>query len=95
MRRERQSRTAPELVRELQSSQGAVDDILALFKQNGLVVEAGDGRVHYQASPDLDRAAAALEQAYAERPLAVIREIVTAPNDRLKTFADAFKLKRD
>jgi hypothetical protein len=36
-----------------------------------------------------------LARLYAERPLAVIREIMSAPNDKLHSFVDAFRLKKD
>lgn len=96
LRRDRRARTADELVRELQSSRAAVDDILAVFRQTGLVESLPGGNFrYYTANAELERGAESLERAYAERPLAVIKEILSAPNERLQTFSDAFKLKRD
>jgi hypothetical protein len=36
-----------------------------------------------------------LEAAYAARPLAVIKAILAAPNEKIQTFADAFRVKKE
>lgn len=96
LRTDGRAMTPDELVRELHSSRGAVDDILVLFRQNGLVEQLPENTFRYRAATsDLELGAQALELAYSERPLAVIKAILDAPNDRLQTFSDAFKLKRN
>src|SRR3546814_10483475 len=47
------------------------------------------------ASADLDRIVRELEQAYAERPTAVVKAIMAAPSEKLQIFADAFRIKKD
>ena len=87
---------AVDLNRELRGSLGLVSDILSQFAAAGLVAEKGDGSFRYEPrSSDLDKLVRQLEAAYAARPLAVVRAIVAAPNEKIQTLADAFKVKKD
>ena len=95
-RQSSQSWTAEGLTTELRSSLPLVADILSGFKDAGLVKEMADGQYRYQpATPELEHLVEQLEKAYAARPLAVVKAILTAPNEKIQTFADAFKLKKD
>ena len=83
-----------DLVQELRSSETAVGDGLAGLQISGLVARDSDGRYRYApASPELERLSTRIEALYATKPLAVAKAIMTAPNDKLRIFADAFKLK--
>ena len=54
------------------------------------------GRIRFEASsPALDQLVHELEAAYARTPLAVVKEILAAPNQQIQSFADAFRLKKD
>jgi predicted DNA-binding transcriptional regulator len=90
-----QAWTAERLVREQRSSERAVRDALDAFVRAGLVRPGDAGFAYQPASPELDSLVARLAETYAERPTAVIRMIVAAPEDRLQAFLDAFRLKRD
>ena len=80
---------ADELIRELRSSQVVIAEAL-----NNLVVEEEGGRFRYQGgTPVMEETVAALESLYAAKPTAVIREIVTTPNMKLKILSDAFRIK--
>lgn len=46
-------------------------------------------------APELDRAARGLAQAYADRRVSVISAIFSKPSEQIRSFADAFKLRRD
>jgi hypothetical protein len=46
-------------------------------------------------TPELARAVEGLAQAYAERRVSVIGLIFSKPMDKLRSFADAFRLRRD
>jgi hypothetical protein len=82
-----------ELVLELRGSPAIVQEELAGLRSAGLVVEA-DGRYRYgPASPATDALAAALQETYAARPMAVVKAIMAAPNEKLRIFSDAFKLR--
>ena len=85
---------AADLVRELRSSDVLVTQGLAKLKDAGLAVEEAQGSFRYQAaSPDMEGFAGELEALYAAKRLSVVKAIMTAPNDKLRFFADAFKLK--
>ena len=95
-REREQAWRAVDLNRELRGSLGLVSDILSQFAAAGLVAEKGDGSFRYEPrSSDLDKLVRQLEAAYAARPLAVVRAIVAAPNEKIQTLADAFKVKKD
>ncbi|HYE00888.1 MAG TPA: hypothetical protein VEH84_16010 [Alphaproteobacteria bacterium] len=84
------------LVRELRSSHSALADIVAAFKRDGLIGEDPPGQYRWQPSDGLtDRLAEDLARSYATHPVAVVKAILATPNDRLQTFADAFKIKKD
>ncbi|HVO16753.1 MAG TPA: hypothetical protein VMV26_16155 [Alphaproteobacteria bacterium] len=88
--------SADELNRELRSSVSLVRQILGKFERVGLVA-AADGGAHRYAprTPELERAVDRLERTYAARPLEIVRQIVAAPNEKIQTLADAFKVKKD
>lgn len=84
---------ASELVRELRSTATVVDHSLAALQSAGMVA-GEDGLYRYQpASAAVDGLVAETARIYGIKPVAVIRAIVTAPNDKLRTFANSFKLK--
>lgn len=86
---------APEaLVAELRASANLVSDNLARFQTSGLAVEDDAGCWRYApAAPALDDLAARLEQAYRERPVAIIN-LISRP-DPIQGLADAFKWRGD
>jgi hypothetical protein len=84
-----------ELTAELRGSVPMVETILKSFLRSGLVIEAGDGRYHYAAADTLDALVAEMLRLYAERPVAVISAIAASPADKIQTFVDAFRLKKD
>jgi hypothetical protein len=87
--------TVEQLVAELRASTPLVADNLAVFEAAGLVLME-DGRYRYApASPWLESLCTDLEAAYRERPVTVINAIVSPPGDKLRTLANAFRLKGD
>jgi DNA-binding IclR family transcriptional regulator len=95
LRREKQRSWRPDdLVRELRSSQAAVGGALDGLRSAGFVdADAGELYRYAPASPELDEMAGSIEAVYAAKPMAVAKAIMSAPNDKLRIFADAFKLK--
>lgn len=88
--------TVNELTAELRSSPSLVAGIVLNLAKDGLIREIQDGLYQYApATPELDEAVRQLEAINAERPLAVIKEIISAPNDKLTSFVEAFKLRKD
>jgi hypothetical protein len=83
-----------ELVRELRSSDAAVSEAIASLQSSGFVAaDSGDLIRYSPASPELDQVGGEIDATYAEKPLAVVKVIMSAPNEKLRIFADAFKLK--
>lgn len=95
-RERKRSWTPEDLNRELRGSLALVTEIIAKFRGAGLIADGGDGTYRYEPqSVELDKLVRELEAAYAARPLAVVRAIVAAPNEKIQTLADAFKVKKD
>jgi hypothetical protein len=88
--------TVDQLTAELRSSSFVVTEVLVTFRQAGIVADEPDGSVRYApAAGHLDRAIDQLAAAYAVKPLAVSKEILAAGNDKIRSFADAFRLKKE
>jgi len=83
------------LAAETRSSEFVVTDALAALTAAGLVVQSDDGYKYEPATTDLDYLVRQLDTAYAERPTAVIKAIISAPSDKIQNFANAFKLRKD
>jgi hypothetical protein len=82
-----------ELVRELRSSDTVVAEALGRLAASGLVAET-DGRFAYRpASGSLSAMVEELQRIYATKPVTVIKAIMAAPNEKLRIFSDAFRLK--
>jgi hypothetical protein len=87
--------TADSLTAELRAARPMVGEILAAFRAAQLVEDSEDGLQYAPKDAADAKAVETLERLYAERPTALIREIMAAPSDRLQGFADAFRLKKD
>ena len=82
------------LIQELRASTAVVVAGLAALSAAGLAEES-DSRFRYRAAtPELDALAQRLEQTYAQFPIAVTNAILAAPDDKMRIFADAFRLKK-
>jgi hypothetical protein len=86
--------TPAALSAELRGSIRMVQEILPGLQRWGLVSEES-GRWRYLPENALDVTVTELMQLYAERPVAVIAEIALSPNEKLYTFIDAFRVKKD
>jgi biotin operon repressor len=83
-----------ELVRELRSSRTAVAEALNRLTKAGLVVENPSGGYAFApTSPECERLADEIESIYTSKPISLVKAIVAAPDERLRVFSDAFKLK--
>jgi hypothetical protein len=83
-----------ELVRELRASTVVVREALASLAGAGLLATDEAGQCRYRpAAEQLDSFVGAAQALYVAKPLAVINAIATAPNEKLRIFADAFRLK--
>ncbi len=83
-----------ELVRELRASTVVVHDALGNLIGAGVVVADEDtGFCYRPASEQLKAFVEGAQALYRSKPLTVINAIATAPNEKLRIFADAFRLK--
>jgi hypothetical protein len=88
--------TADELVLELRASDYIVQEGLRSLAAAGLVGATSPTTHGFMpASEELRRIVGEVERQYRERPQMVTRAIFSAPNETLRTFADAFRIKRD
>jgi hypothetical protein len=95
-RRSTRAWTVEELTAELRSSPSLVAGIVLSLAKDGLIKENQGGFYQYApTTPELDEAVRQLDAINAERPVAVIKEIISAPNDKLTSFVEAFKLRKD
>jgi hypothetical protein len=80
------------LVRELRSSSDAVAQALAHLSRSGLIVELSEGFRYQPSPPQLDDICRRLERQYAAKPVTVIRAIFEMPSEKLRIFANAFRI---
>jgi len=73
----------------------AVHEYLAHFAQEGLVVADEAGRHRYAPrSEDLRAAVVLLTEAYDRRPVTLVRVMDSLGTERIRSFADSFRLKK-
>jgi hypothetical protein len=83
------------LVRELRGSPALVAESLAALNAAGLVAATADGAyVYLPQTAELDEVAGGLAALYASKPLAVFHAIFATPEDKLRSFSDAFLFKK-
>ena len=84
-----------ELARELRTDPTATEAALRSLAEALILAVDGDGFRYRPAAPDTGRAVDELADTYARRRVRVIEFIYKRPSDRVTTFADAFKLRRE
>jgi hypothetical protein len=67
---------------------------VAEFQARGLIGTDAEGRVQYRASSALAAHVATLDRLYRERPVTLIRVIYGLRDNKIRSFADAFRLRR-
>lgn len=82
-----------EIIRETRSSQMAVAEALTVLQTIGLVAEENGLHRYWPATPKLEIFAEEIEKLFAVKPTTVIKAIMALPNDKLRTFSDAFRLR--
>ena len=84
--------TADRVNDQIQSSRESVEARLADLAQRGLLHRAGEV-YQYRPAPELELAMTEVARAYSESRFTIIDVIFAKPSDKLRIFADAFKLK--
>lgn len=90
--------SADELAKELRIEPAWAGAQLLLLAQRGLLSVADSNGASYRYgpnTPELAQAVDGLAKAYTDRRVTVISLIYSKPVDTLKTFADAFRLRKD
>ncbi len=64
------------------------------FHARGIVEVDAERRVQYRPAADAAGHIATLEKVYRERPVTLIRVIYGLRDDKIRSFADAFRLRR-
>lgn len=86
----------PELVRELRSSDSVVEQSIERLVAAGLVLVEKDATARYApATSQQDALVKHLHDEYLKRPAAIRRVILHGHEEKLRSFSDAFRLKRD
>lgn len=76
-------------------SEPAARRYLVHFEAHGLVTSEGGVTWQYSpATPALDAAVRALTKVYNERPVTLVRIIYAPKDEKIRSFADAFRLKK-
>jgi hypothetical protein len=90
--------TADEVAKELRINPTAAADQMNILCERGLLTCTRGNGVSYRDAPHSPKMAAAvdaLEKTYAERRVTVITLIFSKPTDPLRSFADAFQIRRN
>lgn len=91
--------TASEISRALYAAESGMAEQLNDLVSKGLayVTHAPGSYFRYRPAEedDLDRAVGSLTQVYKERRVAVIALIYSEPIDKARSFADAFRIRKD
>lgn len=87
--------------RNLRIDSGWAEGQLVELAARGLLAQINDDSAaermfQYQPqTPELDRAVAGLSHEYAERRVSVISLIFSKPMDKIRSFADAFRIRKE
>jgi hypothetical protein len=87
---------SPELAQQLYITPDMCEAILADLERRGFTARAPGAGYHYQPRDQAaDRLLNDLSTIYQQRRVAVITEIYSKPVNKVQTFADAFRLRRE
>ncbi|HEX8824780.1 MAG TPA: hypothetical protein VF794_32975 [Archangium sp.] len=90
--------TAETVARELRIAPISAGERMDDLVHSAIVARGQGSPVEYRYAPEsqkLDVAVAGLATAYSERRVTVINFIFSKPVDKIRTFADAFRLRKD
>jgi predicted transcriptional regulator len=88
--------TSFEIFQQIQSSQASVEQRLKSLVATGLLSQDQDGRYRFSPNGEPTRKLVKdLGEAYKTRRLRIIEAIYARKTDAVRTFADAFKFRKD
>ena len=87
--------SVPETAQACYITEAMTASILADLRRQGLIDQIGEGEYHYApSSGELSRLVDEVSLIYQQRRVTVIGLIHSAPLDTLRSFADAFRLRK-
>lgn len=90
--------SAEAVARELRIASESAGERMEDMASDGLLKRRGGSPAEYRYAPDnmkLDDAVRSLEAEYTKRRVTVINLIYSKPIDKIRTFADAFRIRKD
>ncbi len=87
--------TAEEVAAELRTDARSVRERMDDLRAGGLLAPSGDGVRYEPRSPALDRTVGNAAACYESHRVAMITLIFSKPSDRIRSFADAFRLRKE
>jgi hypothetical protein len=88
--------SAAEIFHKIQSSQASVDQRLGALVAAGLLTKDSAGRFRFTPrDEDTRQVVVDLGEAYKTRPVKIIEAIYSRKTDAVRSFADAFKFRKD
>jgi hypothetical protein len=85
-----------DLARQLRIGEPFIRQNTAALERRQILVRERNAAIRYAPTdPAVDDLIRRLARIYAQRPLAVTREIYNNPNEKLRIFSDAFKIKKE
>ena len=88
-------REAVDAMRPTAVTEPAARRYLLHFLARGLVAAPKEDTYHYEpASPERDTMVRALARVYNERPVTLVRLIYAPRDEKIRSFADAFRIKK-
>jgi hypothetical protein len=84
-----------EAMRPTGVSESTARRYLQQFESRGVISRAENESYRYAAAtPELEAAVKALTRVYNERPVTLVRMIYSLKDEKIRSFADAFRLKK-
>ena len=90
-----QTLSAAEIAKQLRNSSTVVKKILERLEKQGFLSQQAPEIYELTKSEEQKEKIAKVYNAYKERPVAIIAFLYEKPNNTIKGFADAFKIKKD
>lgn len=87
--------TADGISKDLRTNERSTEVQLQHLSEKGLLHKSENIYQYHPATEELHQKVKLTYQLYKERPVAVIAGIFEKPQENLKNFSDAFKLKKD
>ncbi|MBA2404960.1 MAG: hypothetical protein H0V66_09335 [Bdellovibrionales bacterium] len=87
--------TSESISKELRTHPAMAGKQMEILVQKGILGHQDEQYFYSPQDKIIDQKVEKLFQLYLEKPVAVVTYIFTKPEERLKGFADAFKIKKD